>query len=93
MASRSFFSTRARLTPAVQRRKLSYKEARELEALPGRIEALETRIATLTAAMQDPAFFQQPAEAITAHNAGLAQAQAELDAAYQRWAALEDGGA
>lgn len=71
------------------KRKLSYKDSRELEALPARIEALETRVAELTAAMADPAFFQRDSAAITADNAGLAQAQAELDAAYARWEELE----
>ena len=75
--------------PAVAKRKLSYKDSRELEALPARIEALETRIAELTAAMADPAFFQRDSAAITADNDGLAQAQSELDGAYARWEALE----
>ncbi|MGG6463554.1 ATP-binding cassette domain-containing protein [Solilutibacter silvestris] len=75
--------------PAAAKRKLSYKDSRELEALPARIEALETRVAELTAAMADPAFFQRDSAAITADNAALAQAQAELDAAYVRWEELE----
>ncbi|HVI25156.1 MAG TPA: ATP-binding cassette domain-containing protein [Xanthomonadaceae bacterium] len=75
--------------PATQKRKLSYKETRELEQLPARIEALETRIAELTALSGDPAFYKRDAAAITAHNAELADAQAALDAAYARWAELE----
>jgi ATP-binding cassette subfamily F protein uup len=57
--------------------------------LPARIEALETRVAALTRAMNDPAFYQRDAAAITAHGAELASAQSELDAAYARWEALE----
>ncbi|MBS0215485.1 MAG: ATP-binding cassette domain-containing protein [Proteobacteria bacterium] len=75
--------------PAVAKRKLGYKDSRELEALPARIESLETRVAELTAAMADPAFFQRDSAAITADNAALAQAQSELDAAYARWEELE----
>src|SRR3546814_14261119 len=71
--------------PAKDKRKLGFKQARELEQLPARIEALETRIAELTAAMNDPAFYQRDSAAITAHNAVVAEAQAELDAAYARW--------
>ncbi|MGN6513725.1 MAG: ATP-binding cassette domain-containing protein [Lysobacteraceae bacterium] len=71
------------------RRKLGYKDARELEQLPARIEALEARLAELAALSGDPAFYQRDAAAITAHNAALARAQAELDAAYARWAELE----
>ncbi|HET6434665.1 MAG TPA: ATP-binding cassette domain-containing protein, partial [Xanthomonadaceae bacterium] len=75
--------------PATQKRKLSYKETRELEQLPARIEALETRIAELTALSGDPGFYKRDAAAITAHNVALADAQAELDTAYARWAELE----
>src|SRR3546814_110267 len=80
----------AAAAPAKDKRKLGFKQARELEQLPARIEALETRIAELTAAMNDPAFYQRDSAAITAHNAVVAEAQAELDAAYARWEALED---
>jgi ATP-binding cassette subfamily F protein uup len=71
------------------KRKLSYKDARELEALPGRIEALEAQVAQMTDQMNDPAFYRRDSAAINAHNAGLAQAQADLDAAYARWAELD----
>ncbi|MCR6661741.1 MAG: ATP-binding cassette domain-containing protein [Luteimonas sp.] len=74
---------------AATKRKLSYKETRELEQLPLRIETLESDIATLTEAMADPAFFQRDATAITADNARLATMQQELDAAYARWAELD----
>ena len=74
---------------AAAKRKLSYKDARELEQLPARIEALEQRLAELTGAMNDPAFYQRGSDAINAHNAALADAQAELDAAYARWAELD----
>ena len=73
------------------KRKLSYKDARELEQMPGRIETLETRIAELTAQMQDPAFYQRDGAAIAAHNAALAAVQEELDAAFARWMELEAG--
>ena len=43
----------------------------------------------MTTQMNDPAFYQRDAAAITAHNAALATAQAELDAAYARWAELD----
>ena len=78
--------------PTPAKRKLSYKDARELEQLPQRIETLETRVAELTAAMAEPAFFAQTRDAVDAHTAALSQAQAELEAAYARWEALEAGG-
>src|SRR5690554_2131574 len=72
-------------------RKLGFKEARELEQLPARIEALETQLAEMTATLSDPAFFRKDAPAIAAHNAEMAEVQAGLDAAYARWEALEAG--
>jgi len=73
------------------KRKLGYKDARELEQLPARIERLEAQIAERTEAMHAPGFFQQDAAAIVAANEALAGLQAELDAAYARWEALEAG--
>ncbi len=74
---------------AAPKRKLNFKDARELEQLPALIDTLETRIATMTAQMNEPAFYQRDAAAINAHNAALAATQAELEAAFGRWAALE----
>ncbi|HST43618.1 MAG TPA: ABC transporter ATP-binding protein, partial [Luteimonas sp.] len=74
-------------------RKLSYKDARELEQLPLRIEALEAELATLAAAMNAAGFFQQPRAAVDAHQATMGQRQADLDAAYARWTALDAGNA
>ena len=76
-------------TPA--KKKLGYKETRELEALPGRIDALETEIAERTARMNDPGYFQRDAAEVQADNAALADAQAALEAAYERWQELEAG--
>jgi ATP-binding cassette subfamily F protein uup len=79
----------APVLPPAARRKLSYKDTRELEQLPARIEALEAHLAELTARSGDPAFYQRGPAAITAHNTELAQVQVDLDAAYARWAELE----
>ena len=75
---------------AAAKRKLSYKDARELELLPQRIETLEARIAELGTAMQQPAFYQQDSARILASNAELAALQSELDAAYARWQELDE---
>jgi len=74
---------------AVAKRKLSFKDQRELELLPTRIEQLEAAVAEHTAAMNEPAFFQQSSAAIIQANDALARLQAELDAAYARWAELD----
>ncbi|HEU4814035.1 MAG TPA: ATP-binding cassette domain-containing protein, partial [Xanthomonadaceae bacterium] len=76
--------------PPAPKRKRSFKETRELEELPARIEALETRIAAMTAAMEDPAWHQRAGDAIATDVAALAAAQAELDVAYSRWSELGD---
>jgi ATP-binding cassette subfamily F protein uup len=77
-------------TAGSPKRKLSFKEARELELLPARIETLETQIAARTREMHDPAFYKQDAAAITAASAAIAALQAELETAYARWQALEN---
>jgi ATP-binding cassette subfamily F protein uup len=74
---------------AEPKRKLSYKDARELEQLPARIEALETDIAQRTAAMNDPSFYQQGAAALLKANEALVALQAELETAYRRWGELD----
>ncbi|WP_330947372.1 ATP-binding cassette domain-containing protein [Thermomonas sp. LB-4] len=79
----------ATAAPAAAKKKLSYKDQRELELLPARIEQLETDIAARSAAMQDPAFYRQDAAAQQRANGELAAQQAELDAAYARWEALD----
>ena len=71
------------------KRKLSYKDARELEQLPARIEQLEAEVAKHAQAMNDPSFYQQDNAAIQRANDALAKVQAELEMAYARWAELE----
>ncbi|WP_422509844.1 ATP-binding cassette domain-containing protein [Stenotrophomonas sp. GZD-301] len=74
---------------AAPKRKLSYKDARELEQLPLKIETLEKDVEGLTAAMNDPAFYQRSAADMAAHTQKLGKVQAELDAAYARWEELD----
>ncbi|HEY2344974.1 MAG TPA: ATP-binding cassette domain-containing protein [Xanthomonadaceae bacterium] len=72
-----------------QRRKLGFREQRELEQLPARIAALEADITGRAAAMQEPDFYRNGAAHITAANADLAARQSELEAAYARWMELD----
>jgi ABC transport system ATP-binding/permease protein len=71
------------------KKKLSYKDQRELEQLPLKIEQLEAKLAELGLRMADPGFYQRPAGEVAAAGAELARLQAELDAAYARWAELD----
>ncbi|HUH54619.1 MAG TPA: ATP-binding cassette domain-containing protein [Rhodanobacter sp.] len=82
-------ATPAPAAPVAAKRKRSFKEQHELDQLPRRIEQLESDIATRSAAMNEPAFFQQDSTAIVKANEELVAVQAELDAAYARWAELD----
>lgn len=70
-------------------RRLSFKEKRELESLPQRIEKLETEIATIHEQMADPDFFKRSGPEIADVNANLKRIEEELEAAFARWEELE----
>jgi len=70
-------------------KKLSYKEQRELGAMPGLIETLEQRQQALEATMAAPDFYQRGHRQTQEVIAQLASVQAELEAAFARWAELE----
>jgi ATP-binding cassette subfamily F protein uup len=73
----------------VAKKKLSYKLQRELEALPGDIDAKEQQIAAVEAEMADAGFYQRPAAETAKVIASLEQLQAELDVLVERWAELD----
>jgi ATP-binding cassette subfamily F protein uup len=70
-------------------RKLSFKEERELEALPGQIAGLEGEQAGLHARLSDPDFYKSAGGEVSTINARLAAVDVELEAAYLRWDELE----
>ncbi|TKA89460.1 ATP-binding cassette domain-containing protein [Guyparkeria sp. SB14A] len=70
-------------------KKLSYKDQRELDALPARIEALESEQAELQTAINDPTFYQGDAAEIEATLARVTELEGELEAALERWMELE----
>ena len=71
-------------------RKLTFKEKRELEALPSRIEALESEQSRLQAEAASPDFYKQPADRIRDVLARVEAIGPELEAVLARWVALED---
>ena len=71
------------------KRKLTYSQRLELEALPARVERLEGRMAELTERLNDPDLYAQPADEIRRINDEVASLQAEIDAAYATWETLE----
>src|SRR5262249_45484486 len=70
-------------------RRLSYKEQRELDGLPSRIEALQEEQRALNATTAGPDFYKEPAEAINRTLARVDTVQQELNEAYARWDELE----
>jgi ATP-binding cassette subfamily F protein uup len=70
-------------------RRLSYKDQRELEAMPEKIQRLEAEQLQLTEAVADPNLFKRdPAEGAAALQR-LQTLAAELEGAYSRWDVLE----
>jgi ATP-binding cassette subfamily F protein uup len=78
----------ARTRPA-ERKKLSFKEQRELEQLPDRIASLEAEQGVLQNRLADPVFYQGPPDAVRELQTRLAVLDAEIDAALVRWESLE----
>ena len=70
--------------------KLSYKEQRELDALPERIEELEARVAEAQRAVTAPDFYDQPFDVTGPALEAFEALQSELDQAGERWLALEE---
>ena len=73
----------------IKNRKLSYKEQRELEALPEKIEALEVEQSELHRLMGDGDFYRQSGDKITAALERLGAIKNELELCYGRWETLE----
>ncbi|MGC4003998.1 MAG: ATP-binding cassette domain-containing protein [Pirellulales bacterium] len=72
-----------------KKRKLSYKEQKELDALPQTIHDLEAEIAARHAAAGDPAFYKQPPDRIAAAATELKTLEDKLETAFARWETLE----
>jgi len=79
-----------RQKPARERRQmLSFKQQRELEALPERIEVLEAEQKSLYQALSDPSFYQQAGDEIARARARLEVLEQEIETANRRWEELE----
>jgi ABC transport system ATP-binding/permease protein len=75
--------------PKAKKVKLSYKETRELEAIPGRIAALEAEQGVITRRLADPAIYQDRSadpKALVLRNEEI---EAQLSAILARWEVLE----
>ncbi len=69
-------------------RKLSFKEQRELDELPGRIEAMEAEQQSLSTLLADGAIYSSDADRAALAQARYAKLDADLLAALERWEAL-----
>ncbi|MEZ6146980.1 MAG: ATP-binding cassette domain-containing protein [Planctomycetaceae bacterium] len=69
--------------------KLSFKEQKELEALPEQIHELEQEVAELHEQMASPTFFKQEGSVIADVNARLQELNSQLETLFARWETLE----
>ena len=76
--------------PDVGKRKLSYHEVRELESLPGRIEALEQEQSVLQAEAAAADFYKESPDHIRAVLARIEAIAPELETALARWVELDE---
>jgi len=74
-----------------EKKKLSFKETQEIEALPPKIEKMEKLKAELMKLLNSPDLYKNsnPARVLDVNNQ-LAVLEAELTAAYDRWDELEE---
>ena len=78
--------------PRQNQKKLSYNEKRELDALPDRIDALEQELAALREALADGSLYRTDPDRAKEMGDRLPAAEAELEAAVERWAELAERG-
>jgi ABC transport system ATP-binding/permease protein len=69
--------------------KLSYKDQRELDGLPARIDALAVKAGKLEAKLADPTLYKKDPADFAETTRALADCRAELSAAEERWLELE----
>jgi ATP-binding cassette subfamily F protein uup len=74
---------------AAPKRKRSFKEQRELDGLPGEIEALEKDKATLEARIADPGFYSRPRDDVRLALEQLAAIEQRIEVRMARWLELE----
>jgi ATP-binding cassette subfamily F protein uup len=76
--------------PENKKKKLSFKEARELEMLPGKIDEVESLIDSLQVQVNDADFFSQDEKITQKVLNQLAESESNLEIVYARWQELDD---
>ena len=83
-------SSGAASPPPKAQTKLSYKDQRDYDLLPKRIEEIETAIARDEAALSDPDLYAKNPDRFAALTKAIEQARADKDAAEERWLELAE---
>jgi ATP-binding cassette subfamily F protein uup len=76
--------------PPSPAKKLTYKDQRDFDTLPGRIAEIEAAIARDEAALSDPDLYSRDPRRFAALTQAIEQARAEKDAAEERWLDLAE---
>jgi len=80
-----------RQRPKKEKTKLSYKESRELDELPQRIEDIENKIGSLFKTLNNPQYHvDNDADTVLEANTRMESLERQLDEAYNRWNELEE---
>ncbi|MEO5376470.1 MAG: ATP-binding cassette domain-containing protein [Magnetococcus sp. DMHC-6] len=80
---------KSRPLPPEKNKRLGYKERLTLEALPGKIEALEIDLAELQKKLSDPSLYQKNTTDFNTISIRLDETEKALQAAYEQWQQLE----
>ncbi len=75
--------------PKKRQEKLSYRDQRELDGLPQRIEELESELHTIQTQLSDPELYRTQGEKVAVLQQEISRVQTELEQAYERWETLE----
>ena len=70
-------------------RKLTYREQKELEALPDLLHVAEERLRELDGRLADPGLYSQPEQRVREVTAERKRLAAEVEGLYARWEELE----
>jgi ATP-binding cassette subfamily F protein uup len=77
-------------TVVENKKKLTFKETRELEALPAQIDELESEIDKIQTQVNEADFFSQDEKITKEILNQLAQSESKLEAVYSRWQELDE---
>ncbi len=79
----------AREKKSVEKTRLNFKEKRELESLPGIIEAKENRMHEIYRMLAEPSFYQESSPRVAEINTELQNIERDIEILMKRWEELE----